>query len=291
MKFGVVFPQTEFGHDRGALREYAQTAEALGYNHILAYDHVLGANPQRPGGWKGPYTFETTFLEVFVLFSFFASITEKIEFTTGILILPQRQTALVAKQAATLDVLSGGRLRLGLGLGWNEVEYQALNEDFRNRGKRIEEQVEVLKQLWAKPLVTFEGRWHHIPDAGLNPLPANRKIPIWFGGHHANVLKRVAQQGDGWMPNYRTVVDAKPNLELLDKYLEEAGRKRNEIGLEARLVYKDGNADSWGRGIADWKAAGCTHITINTMSAGLKTAQEHIEAIKRFAKETGLKDQ
>lgn len=171
MKIGVVYPQTEFGSDPAAIRDYAQTVEALGYTHVLAYDHVLGANPNRPGGWQGPYTFETPFQEPFVLFAYMAAVTTALEFATGIIILPQRQTALVAKQSATLDVLSGGRLRLGIGLGWNEVEYMALNQDFHTRGRRMDEQIEVLLKLWTEPLVDFHGRYHTIPDAGINPLP------------------------------------------------------------------------------------------------------------------------
>ena len=287
MKFGVVFPQTEFGHDAAALKEYAQTAEGLGYNHILAYDHVLGANPERPGGWTGPYTFKTPFLEIFVLFSYLAAVTERIEMTSGILILPQRQTVLVAKQAATLDAISGGRLRMGMGLGWNEVEYEALNENFKNRGRRIEEQVRVLKALWAEPLVTFDGRWHHIPDAGVNPLPTRCNIPIWFGGHHENVLRRVAKLGDGWMPNYRTAADVTGQLEKLAAFLKAAGRSRADIGLEARLHYKDGPG-VWQQSLEEWKAAGATHITINTMGAGLATPAEHIAAIGEFAKKINV---
>lgn len=183
LNIGVVFPQTEFGHDAGALKDYAQTAGGLGYTHILAYDHVLGANPSRPGGWSGSYTFDTPFLEPFVLFSFLAAVTSKIGLTTGVIILPQRQTALMARQAATLDAISGGRVRLGVGLGWNEVEYIALNEDFHTRGRRIEEQVTVLRELFTRPLVVYSGRWHTIPDAGMNPLPVQQPIPIWFGGH------------------------------------------------------------------------------------------------------------
>ena len=196
MKFGVVYPQVEFGNDFKAVRDYATLAEELGYHHVLAYDHVLGANPERPGGWNGPYTHQTPFQEPLVLFAFMAGVTTRIRFTTGIIILPQRQTALVAKQAATLDVLSGGRLRLGVGIGWNEVEYSALNQDFHNRGRRIEEQVEVLRLLWQQPLVTYSGRWHTIPDAGLNPLPIQQPIPIWFGGHSEPVLKRTARLDD-----------------------------------------------------------------------------------------------
>jgi len=158
VRYGVVFPQTEFGNDPQAIRDYAQAAEQMGYGHIVAYDHVLGANPDRPGGWRGAYTFESGFHEPFVLFGFMAAVTSRIEFVPGVLILPQRETVLVAKQAAALDVLSAGRLRLGVGLGWNSVEYEALGQDFHTRGRRIEEQVAVLRELWTKPLVTFKGQ-------------------------------------------------------------------------------------------------------------------------------------
>lgn len=289
MKFGVVFPQIEFGHDPVALRDYAQTAEALGYSHLLAYDHILGANPERPGGWRGPYTYNNPFLEPFVLFSYLAPLTQRLEFTTGILILPQRQTVLVAKQAATLDALTGGgRLRLGLGLGWNAVEYEALNEKFSNRGRRIEEQIEVLKKLWADPLVKFQGRWHHIPDAGLNPLPVQRKIPLWFGGHHERVLRRVAKYADGWMPNYRKAADIQPHLELLDKFLAAEERARKDIGLEARMQFGEGDPSVWTQTLEEWRKVGVTHITINTMGVGFDTPQKHIKAIKVFAEEMGL---
>ena len=224
MKLGLVFPQTEFGNDPAALRDYAQTAEDLGFTHILAYDHVLGANPERPGGWKGPYTYQNPFHEPFVLFGFMAAVTRRLGFCTGVIILPQRQTALVAKQAAEVDVLSGGRLRLGVGLGWNEVEYTALGEAFHDRGRRIEEQIALLRRLWTEPLVEFTGRWHRVPDAGLNPLPVQRPIPIWMGGSHPNVLRRAAQLADGWLPNFRTPADARPALDRLNQDLAEAGR-------------------------------------------------------------------
>jgi len=283
MKIGLVFPQTEFGNDPAAIRDYAQTAEGLGFTHILAYDHVLGANPNRPGGWKGPYTHESAFHEPFVLFSFMAAVTQKIEFTTGIIILPQRQTALVAKQAATLDVLSNGRLRLGVGLGWNEVEYTALNENFHTRGKRLEEQVTLLRQLWTQPLVNFSSRWHTIPDAGLKPLPVQQPIPIWFGGTADAALKRMARLADGWMLNYRAVADARPALEALHRYLVEAGRERESFGLEPRLPYGDGNPDVWLKMIEDWKALGATHLSFNTMGKGFETPQAHMAAIQKFA--------
>ncbi len=285
MKIGVVFPQTEFGNDPAAVRDYAQTAEALGFTHILAYDHILGANPHRPGGWQGPYTYQTPFHEPFVLFAFMAGATQNIEFVTGIIILPQRETAVVAKQAATLDVLSNGRFRLGVGIGWNEVEYVALNQNFKTRGKRIEEQVKVLNLLWQNELVTYEGRWHTIPDAGLNPLPVQRPIPIWFGGHADAVLRRIAQAGAGWLPNYRDAARAKPEIAKLAGYLAENGRSLTDIGIEFRLSYGDGNPDTWRQTIEAWQAVGATHMTLNTMYLGFATPQQHIDAITRFAKQ------
>lgn len=283
MQIGLVFPQTEFGHDPSALKDYAQTAEELGYSHVLAYDHVLGANPERPGGWSGPYTYRETFLEPFVLFSYMAAITERLSFATGILILPQRETALVAKQAATLDAISNGRLRLGIGTGWNKVEYIGLNQDFHTRGKRQEEQIELLRRLWTEELVTFEGYWHTIPDAGLNPLPVQRPIPIWLGGHADVVLERIARMGDGWMPGYRTAETAAPSLAKLDAYLAEAGRSREEIGLEPRLHWSSGNLAELGEILFGWEAAGATHISLNTMGAGFTSPQQHLNAIREFA--------
>ncbi|HEX9921222.1 MAG TPA: LLM class F420-dependent oxidoreductase, partial [Anaerolineae bacterium] len=195
MKLGVVFPQTEIGHDPAMIKDYVQTAEGLGYAYLLAYDHVLGANPDRPGGWQGPYTYRDSFHEPLVLYGYLAGLTQTIEFVSGILILPQRQTVLVAKQAAQVDLLSGGCLRLGVGIGWNAVEFEALGQDFHTRGKRIEEQVTLLRELWTKPLVTFEGAGHTISAAGLNPLPVQRPIPIWFGGMADVVLRRTARLG------------------------------------------------------------------------------------------------
>jgi probable F420-dependent oxidoreductase len=289
VKIGVTFPQTEFGSDSIAVRDYAQTAEALGFTHILAYDHVLGANPDRPGGWSGAYTHQSAFLEPFVLFSYMAAVTQKIGFITGILILPQRQTALVAKQAATLDVLSGGRFRLGVGLGWNTVEYTALNEDFGNRGRRVEEQIDLLRQLWTQPLVNFKGQWHTIPDAGINPLPVQRPIPIWFGGHADAVLHRVARMGDGWLPLRRTPADAQPALEQLDRYLAEAGRTRADIGLEPRLQYGNGDPEAWRALVQGWQDVGATHLSLNTMGSGFTTPAAHLTALRAFAEAVGLK--
>ncbi|HEX6384937.1 MAG TPA: LLM class F420-dependent oxidoreductase [Anaerolineae bacterium] len=283
MKIGVVFPQTEFGNDPAAIQDYAQTAEALGFSHILAYDHVLGANPDRQGGWRGPYTYRDPFYEPFVLYSFMAAVTQTIGFVTGIIILPQRETALVAKQAATLDVLSNGRLRLGVGLGWNKVEYVALNQDFHTRGRRVEEQVELLRELWTKPLVNFHGHWHTIPDAGINPLPVQRPIPIWFGGHADAVLHRTARMGDGWLPNHPSPDRVEPLLQKLDAYLAEYGRSRDDIGIEARISFGDGDPDTWRKLIGDWQSVGATHISVNTMRLGLDTPEAHLQAIRTLA--------
>ena len=281
---GVVFPQTEIGNDPAIIRDYAQTAEGLGYSHLLAYDHVLGANPARPGGWTGPYTHLTPFHEVFVLLGYIAGLTTKLGLVTGVVILPQRQTALVAKQAASLDVLSGGRLRLGVGLGWNQVEYTALKEDFHNRGRRMEEQVKLMRLLWTEPLVTFKGTWHTIQDAGLNPLPVQRPIPLWFGGSAEAALRRIARLADGWIALYRRAAEAESCLAMLERFLDEAGRSRQDLGLEARINQETGDPGTWETVIREWQAAGATHLSFNSMGAGFKTPQEHIRAIQAFAR-------
>jgi probable F420-dependent oxidoreductase len=282
MRFGVVFPQTEIGADPAVVKDYAQAAEQLGYDHLLVYDHVLGADTTiaERRDWRGPYTHETQFHEPFVLFGYLAGLTERIELVTGVIILPQRQTALVAKQAAEVDILSGGRLRLGVGIGWNSVEYEALNEDFHNRGRRVEEQIQLLRRLWAEPVVDFKGRYHNIPQAGLNPLPP-QEIPIWLGGMADNVLKRVAKYGDGWFPQFRPGGDnARPMLEKLRELVREAGRDWSEIGIEGRFT-ASGNPDEWRTAMEEWQALGATHVSVNTMGTGLKTPYEHIEAIRR----------
>lgn len=289
MKIGVIFPQTEFPPDPIAVRDYAQAVEDLGYTHIHAYDHILGANPERPGGWKGTYTFLHPFFEPFVLFGYLAGLTHKIEFATGILILPQRQTALVAKQAATLDILCNGRLRLGFGLGWNEVEYTALGENFHNRGKRMEEQVGLLRLLWTQPLVKFEGRWHNIPDAGLNPLPIQRPIPIWFGGTDERALRRMARMADGWMINQRTLEQARPLLEKVLSYLEETGRDRASFGIEPRLNMNAIPQTDWVSFIQAWEDLDATHLMVNTMGMGYDTPAKHLAALQNFAAVIGIK--
>jgi probable F420-dependent oxidoreductase len=286
MRVGVVFPQTEIRTDPAVIKDYAQTAEELGFLHILAYDHVIGANPASRPGWKPPYSHLDNFHEPLVLFGYLAGLTKKIELVTGIIILPQRQTVLVAKQTATLDVLSAGRLRFGVGIGWNPVEYEALGENFKNRGRRCEEQIEVLRKLWTQELVTFEGRWHKITDAGINPLPVQRPIPIWFGGTDDRALRRLAKLGDGWFPLMGPDEKCRAAIEKIHSYVREAGRNPNDIGIEGRVGYGQGSTDAWLRDLQAWKDLGATHVSLNTMRAGLGSPAAHIEAIRRFREAT-----
>ncbi len=283
MQIGLVYPQIEYPTDLGAVRDYAQHAEGLGFSHILAYDHVLGANPERPGGWQGPYTYQNPFHEPFVLFSFMAAAAPRLGFATGILILPQRQTALVAKQAASLDVLCGGKLRLGVGIGWNAVEYAALGQDFHTRGRRSEEQVGLLRRLWTEPLVNFSGRWEQIPDAGLNPLPIQRPIPIWIGGKADAALRRAARYADGWLPMERSPDTARPALDLIHKELAAAGRSPESFGIEFRLNYSAGGPDTWHSLLESWQSAGAGHCSFNTMGCDFRSVAEHLRAVEEFA--------
>jgi probable F420-dependent oxidoreductase len=288
MNVGVIYPQYEYGNDPNAMRDYAQLAESLNFTHIEAYDHVLGVNPDRPGGWRGRYTYETPFQEVLVLFGYFAAVTERIGFMSGILILPQRQTAVVAKQAATLDLLSRGRMRLGIGLGWNEIEFTSLGQNFRTRARRIEEQVQLLRRLWTEPLVRFSGRWDRIDDAGLNPMPVQQPIPIFFGARAEPAVRRAARIGDGWIMSFRKPEEALPGLDVMARTLSEAGRAREEFVVEARLPFGEGNPDEWEELIRGWQAEGVDDFVLNTMESGLKGPDEHQAAIRKFAVGMGL---
>ncbi len=282
MKLGVVFPQTEIGNDPAAIRDYAQAAEQIGYSHLLVFDHVLGADPEKHSPWRGPYTDKSAFHEPFVLFGFLAGQTTTLGLVTGILISPQRQTALIAKQAAAVDVLSKGRLRLGLGVGWNAVEYEALGENFHNRGRRMEEQVELLRKLWTEPVVSFKGRWHQIPDAGINPLPVQRPIPIWMGGMSEPVLKRIARTADGWFPQFQPGDEARAVLERLHGYIREASRPIDAVGIEGRLSASQLPQERWSEAARAWRELGATHLSFNTMGAGFSSPQQHIDAVRRF---------
>jgi probable F420-dependent oxidoreductase len=290
MQIGVVMPQTEIGNDPGAIAAYAQAVEAMGFTHILVFDHVVGANPERPGGWKGPYTFRHAFHEPFVLFGFLAAATRRVGLVTGIVILPQRQTALVAKQAAAVDVLSGGRLRLGVGVGWNAVEFEALGEDFTKRGRRIEEQVEVMRALWTQELVTFAGREHRISDAGLNPLPVQRPIPIWMGGESEVVQQRMARLADGWMPHFRAGAAGRAAIDRIHGLVKAAGRDPKAFGIEGRMTLSQIPPAEWGKEMEAWKAMpGVTHLCVHTGAMGLAKPADHVETLRRFREVVGLK--
>ena len=288
MQLGAIFPQTEIGADPAGVKDFAQAAEALGYEHLLVFDHVLGADASRRAEWSRPYSSVDLFHEPFVLFGYLAAVTEKIELCTGIIILPQRQTALVAKQTAEVDVLTGGRLRLGIGVGWNEVEYEALGQDWGNRGRRSAEQVEVLRLLWTQEVVNYEGRYHRITHAGINPLPVQRPIPVWFGGGAPQVVRRIARMGDGWFPQFQPDAAGQERIGELRALAEGYGRKAADIGIEGRVALADSdNADDWNRLAAAWDEAGATHLSVNTMRAGLKGPDQHIEAIRRFREAVG----
>ena len=285
MQPGVVFPQNEIGADPADIREYAQTVEGLGYSHLVAYDHVLGADPTHRPGWRGS-TYRDMFHEPFVLFGYLAALTQ-LELVTGVVILPQRQTVLVAKQSAEVDVLSRGKMRLGIGVGWNPVEYEALGMDFHIRGRVVEEQIEVLRLLWSQEIVTYKGQFHTIIEAGINPLPVRRSIPIWTGGSADALLRRTAQLADGWFPLGRPDDQMQENIERLRRYLREAGRDPATFGIEAQVNARDGELDVWMRQTKRWQDLGATHICINTMGAGFTSLQQHLEALRRYKEAFG----
>ena len=278
VKIGVTFPQTEIGSDRGAVRAYAQRVEELGFNHVLAYDHVLGADPAVYEGWNGPYDVDTTFHEPFVMFGYMAALTS-LEMVTGIIILPQRQTALVAKQAAEVDLLTGGRFRLGVGLGWNAVEYEALGKNFADRGRRVAEQVELMRRLWTERTVTFNGQHETVVGAGLAPLPIQRPIPVWFGGQSNPAYARIGRLADGWFPQ----VPPGPHLEeartIVAQAAVEAGRDPSTIGMEGRVSWGVGGAERLIDHVDRWRAAGATHVSVNTMGAGLGPVDSHLKTL------------
>lgn len=281
MQVGVVFPQTEIGADPVAIRAYAATVEELGYAHILAYDHVVGADPAGHPGWAGPYDLDTTFHEPFVLFGHLAAITS-LELVPGVIILPQRQTALVAKQAAEVDLLTEGHFRLGVGLGWNRVEYEALGKEFTDRGRRVEEQIDLLRRLWTERSVTFHGRYETVTAAGLAPLPVQRPIPIWIGAESPTALRRVGRLADGWFPQWSPGPRVDEALELIRAAAVAAGRDPAGIGVEGR-VSLSGGVDAAAQEILDWQARGATHVCVNTMGAGGGGVDRHIIALAEVA--------
>jgi len=292
MKFGAVFPTCEIGNDPSAIRDFAQTAESLGYSHIVTYDHVLGApHSDRAPPLVGPYNETNPFHEPFVLFGYLAGITRRIQLMTGVLILPQRQTALVAKQAAELQVLSEGRFRLGVGTGWNFVEYESLGQPFDKRGRMLDEQVELLRALWTEPVLDFRGDFHCIDRAGLLPLPQS-PVPLWFGGRSRAAIRRAATCGDGFV--FGGTNDLNKDLcRSLTTQLEENGR-REGFGMDALLGFGEG-PDRWHREVAAWEALGADTISVRTMSTstqyvgekdpGFTSPQQHIDALETFIRE------
>ena len=282
MKVGAIFPQTEIGSDARDVRAYAEGVESFGFDHVMAYDHVLGADAAVHEGWDGPYDVHTTFHEPLVLFGFLAGVTSRIELVTGVIILPQRQTALVAKQAAQVDLLCGGRFRLGIGVGWNAVEYEGLGQDFAHRGRRMDGQVEVLRRLWTEQTVTASVGAERIVGAGIAPLPVQRPIPVWFGGASEAAYRRIGRLGEGWFPQVAPGPDLDHARTVIAEAAVAAGRDPASIGMEGRV--------NWGGSVAKlyeqaqgWEAAGASHLTINTMRAGLPHAQDHLAVLAELA--------
>ncbi len=284
MKTGVIFPQYEFFGEPGEILEFARNAEQMGYDYIGVYDHVIGPNPERPEGYDGWNRHDTDFYDPFVLFAAMAAVTSRVEFATSILILPQRQTVLAAKQAATLDYICGGRLRLGVAVGWNPYEYIALGMDFHTRGRRIEEQVTLMRRLWTEDHVDFKGEWDHVPDMGISPKPIQQPIPIWFGGHSDTLIRRAARIGDGWIPLFTTPQEGARELALYKDELKKAGRN---AGIEARALYGNGDPGVW-RATADaWRDAGADYFFFVSSEAGLRGPEAHTKAMEKFRNTLG----
>ncbi len=282
MQIGVVFPQTEIGADVADVRAYGLRVEELGFAHLLAYDHVLGADPEAHKPWTGPYNVHTTFHEPFVLFGYLAAITA-LEFVTGIIILPQRQTALVAKQAAEVDLLTSGRFRLGVGLGWNAVEYEALGKRFTNRGTRMDEQIALLRRLFTEPTVTHDGVFEQVTAAGIAPLPVQRPIPVWIGAQSARAYQRVGRLADGWFPQLAPGPKLDDARAVVEQAARAAGRDPAALGMEGRVNWTDAGVDKLVDHVDRWRTAGATHVAINTMNAGLGSLDGHLEALAAAA--------
>jgi probable F420-dependent oxidoreductase len=290
MKVGVIFPQTECGTDVAAIADFVRAVEALGFDHLFVADHVLGADPRfhaHPS--LATYSHEAVVHETLTLLAYLAALTRRLTLATGILILPQRQTALVAKQAAQIDVLSGGRLRLGIGVGWNAVEFEALNETFDNRGRRSAEQVEVLRLLWTRPVVDFRGEFHRVSHAGLNPMPIQRPIPIWFGvGSREQpvppeaALRRIARLADGWSPNFAPDAQGRELVDRVHRYARDAGRDPDRLPLEGRIRLAGQGPEGWARQVDAWTALGATSVIAEPRGAGLKFPDGHLDVLRRF---------
>jgi probable F420-dependent oxidoreductase len=283
VQIGVVYPQTELAGDPDAVRRIGRAVEELGFDHLLAYDHVLGAvHADRAPQLTGPYTEHDPFHDPFVMFAHLAAITERIEFATGILILPQRQTALVARQAADVDLLSGGRLRLGVGVGWNYVEYEALGQDFATRGARQEEQIQLLRRLFTEPVVDFSGCFDRVDRAALVPRPT-RSIPIWLGGSSEAAFDRAARLADGFIFFGRDIDGAIDAWNAMGDRLRRHDRSLEDFGADLVAVPKDGGIGQLMEEMDAWRRAGGTHVSVATMGLGLRSEQGHAEYLATVA--------
>jgi probable F420-dependent oxidoreductase len=281
MQIGVTLPQTEIGGAVADLRTYAEGVEQLGYRHLVAYEHVVGADPAVYTDWSGPYDIDSTFHEPFVMLGYLAGITT-LELAPAVIILPQRQTALVAKQAAEVDLLTEGRFRLGIGLGWNQVEYEALGQDFSTRGRRMDEQVALLRRYWTERSITFEGEFDRVTGAGIAPLPLQRPIPLWFGGGSKPAYRRMGRLADGWLPMMTPGPELDEAMATIAASAEAAGRDPQSIGMEGRITWA-GNIDQVRVEADQWRALGATHIAINTMGSGLGPVAAHLEVLAQVA--------
>lgn len=281
MRIGAVLPHHEIGTDPGALRDYLQGLEDLSITHLLVYDHVLGADRDRPGGFEGPYDKDVAFHEPFTFLSFAAAVTQTLELTTCVLILPQRQTALVAKQSAELALLSNNRFRLGVGVGWNTVEYEALGVDFAARGRRQEEQIEVLRRLWADDLVDFHGEFHDITRASILPRPSE-PVPIWFGGSAPALLERCGRLGDGWIPLGTPNEQAAERLATIRAAREATGRSMDDFAVQAQAQFRGGDPDRWRTHFERWRDLGATNLAIATHNAGETDVDGHLERVRQY---------
>ena len=279
MQLNAMFPTRDVGSDPAKIRDWAQAAEELGYEYIEVPDHVFGATAR--DGWTPLYNEKDPFHETFVMLGFLAGVTKRIRLSSGVLIAPQRQTGLIAKQAAEADLLSGGRLRLGIGVGWNHVEYEALGEDWKTRGARQAEQVEVLRRLWSEDLVTFNGRFHALKEVNIVPPPVQRPIPIWFGGVSDAVVMRVARLGDGWMPIMAPDEKAEQKLALLREEMKKHGRDAAKFGIEGWLRMSDADPQRWAAGADGWRKLGADMIMLYPMYR-MPEFDDQIETLRRF---------
>ena len=281
MEIGAVFPHNEIGADPQAIKDYAQGVEELGVTHLLIYDHVLGADRDRPGGFEGPYDKDIAFHEPFTTFAFIAAVTQKLDMITTVMILPQRQTVLVAKQAAELAILSNNRFKLGIGVGWNAVEYVGLNENFHDRGKRQAEQVELMRLLWESEVLEYKGNYHEIDKASINPRPS-LPVPIWFGGGAPKLIQRCAELGDGWIPLMGPNDKAKAMLDEIREKRAAKGLSWEDFGVQAQAQYAGGNPELWAKHATKWRDLGASHLAIATHNAGQTDVQGHLKRIQEY---------